>query len=430
MNMRSLGWFAATLLLTCLAQGQPPRQAEARQRFQEGVGLAQAGDLEAAIRAFEAAYAAQPNHSVLYNIGQAQAALGRPALALASFERCLAEGGSQIAEGRRSEIQALIDSSRKRLGTLRVTATEPERTRVWLDGVELRAAQVQEPLVVAVGTHTLLHAVGAGAPTSTEVVIASGRLTEARLSAPPEPASSPGQLVIQCAVPAMSVVVDGKVLATTPVLQPLLVASGRHALRFSRPGYRQLERHVVVEPAASSSVLCDEQLETPLARNLAAGIQIQVTPANAVVLVDGQRGPHAALPFGAHDLLVEHPSYKPYRRSVTLEAGKSTTYSVTLEPTAATRARAERARSQRTTLGYVLGGAGVGSLVASGGLFLWNQRRFDDWQAGSGAASDLDRAASVQRVDDLSIGLGLLGAGLAASATWLLFSNPDQDPAR
>src|SRR6185369_7607888 len=65
----------------------------ARQHFAKGVALAKQRAYANALSEFQQAYAAVPHFSVLYNIGQAQIALGQSAQAVATLQRYLDEGG-------------------------------------------------------------------------------------------------------------------------------------------------------------------------------------------------------------------------------------------------------------------------------------------------------------------------------------------------
>lgn len=100
-----------TAVLSCAlpARAQTPSErAEARAAFDRGVALAKASDYEAALREFARAYAVVPHYSVLYNVGQAELALGRRADAARSFRRYLDEGGSGVEQRRRAELEAQL----------------------------------------------------------------------------------------------------------------------------------------------------------------------------------------------------------------------------------------------------------------------------------------------------------------------------------
>jgi len=106
--------FAALLAAVLLLGAAPARaqsdaeRTEARAHFDAGVAFAKASAYEAALGEFERAYELVPHYGVLYNIAQAQLALGRTAPARASFERYLREAGNVISAARRAEVESLL----------------------------------------------------------------------------------------------------------------------------------------------------------------------------------------------------------------------------------------------------------------------------------------------------------------------------------
>src|SRR3954467_8172163 len=141
----------ALLLIAASAHAQtksPEATQQARSHFQAGLARAEQGNLSAALIEFEAAYAISPHFSVLYNIGQARSTLGRPVEAVTAFERYLADGGQQITPNRRQEVETLLLSNRKQIGSLRITTDSREPTRVWLDGVELEHERLAKPIAL------------------------------------------------------------------------------------------------------------------------------------------------------------------------------------------------------------------------------------------------------------------------------------------
>lgn len=102
-------WLIAATLHAAPARAQTEAdRVAARAFFDQGLSLAKGGDYAAALAEFQRAYAAVPHHGVLYNIAQAQLALGRNEEALRTFQRYLAEGGSAVEPHRQAEVEALI----------------------------------------------------------------------------------------------------------------------------------------------------------------------------------------------------------------------------------------------------------------------------------------------------------------------------------
>src|SRR5690242_21507082 len=82
---------------------EDPRKVAAA-HYQKGLELANRAQYQAALDEFNAAYAASPNFAVLYNIGQAEVAIGRPRRAIDSLERYLRDGGEQVPASRRQQV--------------------------------------------------------------------------------------------------------------------------------------------------------------------------------------------------------------------------------------------------------------------------------------------------------------------------------------
>jgi hypothetical protein len=423
-------WVIAALLSVAgaaHAEDKPDASQSARAHFQAGLQNAEQGDVLTALNEFQAAYAIRPNFSVLYNIGQALSTLGRPLEAQAAFERYLAEGGPQIPEVRRRAVEALITSTRKRIGTLRIVTPTGVDARVWLDGREISREQLTKSLPLAIGAHSVVAISGGNAVESRQVTVERDQpaLLELKLK-PPEPHPTLGiaQLAVHCDVPGVQVELGGGKSVVTPRPIPLLVPAGPTTIRFSRPGYPIVSRTLPLTPGSVASIDCALQPLPALPAILRAELVVQTSPSDAQLVVDGQRFAGGPLPAGPHNLRVERDGFIANERTVTLLAGAATSYQITLNPTPALRARQERDRARRRFTGGVLGAVGAGLLGAAAGVYAWNSHRYDRWQADSAGASESERAASIQRGDDAALGLAVGGAGLLVGGAWVFLSSP------
>jgi hypothetical protein len=392
----------------------------ARALFEDGLLQAKAGDLTRALHQFEAAYAAQPNFSVLYNIAQARAALGRPVEAVAALERYLADGDQQISESRRSEVQALIAANQARIGHLRFHGG-PAGARIWLDGIELSTAERGRELLLAKGSHSVVSWTGAAPPRTETISLADEPLDYVVVDAPPASA----RLAVDCQVPDVKVDVLDVGVMQTPQTQAMAVPAGALTVRFSRPGYPLVTRNVVVVDGDVTHVECDEHPLSPVPSQLAAKLNLEVSPSDAELAVDGQPYRGQALPAGRHRLRVQRHGFLSAERTLSLEAGKQLFYAVSLTETAAERDRRRRDRARSRTMALVLGGLGVSALAASAGVYAWNSQRFAHWKANrqAGTATSED-AASIQRGDDAALGLLIAGGALTAGGAWVAFTMP------
>jgi hypothetical protein len=171
-----------------------------------------------------------------------------------------------------------------------------------------------------------------------------------------------------------------------------------------------------------------------LPEHIAAKLQI-VAPAGARLLVDGQPHTSRPLPYGEHIINAELAGYEPWQRRVNLAASSTTIVEVELQPDEATkRDQLEQARATRTTWAYSLGVAGIGAALGTFGLYSWNSHRYEGYRSDVAAlardASDgvsspefvsrsnrlQERAASIQRTDDIAVGLGVLAAGFMTTS--------------
>lgn len=417
------------VLLLCaapaLAQGAPPStttesKAAAAAHFQAGVGLAQRGALSEAVGEFEAAYAASPHYSVLYNIAQTEVARGRFVQAVVAFERYLATGGKEVSSDRRQAVLELIARLKTNIGALQLEVAAPERTRVWLDGTELRGEELARPVALSAGSHSLISASSGSEPSEQQVLIQGQATTKARIAAAEEPNLRDASLVVTCSTPDVSVSLDGKLVGRTPIVRPLLVASGQRRVQFSRIGYVTRESVVQLSHEGSANVDCGVKVEVGLKPIHGGTLSIRSRPPLARAVVDGVAFAGNVIPVGRHELLVEDEGFVPYRRTLFINAGHNYELDLVLRPTPAKLQRDRRLRARRQTLAYVLGGSGAALLLAGGSLALWNQGRFEALanEQSSTRNPDPNRVVAIQRIDDLSIGLATVGAGLVVASLW------------
>ena len=148
---------AALVLLApsgvALAQGAPAQEAvrDAGKHFQRGVALFNEADYAGALAEFRRANEIAPNPAVLYNIGQTQFQLRSYASALGSFERYVAEAGTNAEH--RTEAQTAIETLRSRVGKIDVTA--PDGSEVTIDD-EVVGNTPLPPVLAAVGKRKVI----------------------------------------------------------------------------------------------------------------------------------------------------------------------------------------------------------------------------------------------------------------------------------
>jgi hypothetical protein len=406
-------------------QAPPDVKLEARARFQAGLAAAQNGDLTAALSEFEAAYAAQPHFSVLYNIGRARAGLGRHVDAIVAFERYLAEGGARLDDARKAEVHSLLDASRRQVGTLEIVVAEPEATRVWLDGKELSPDDVIKPRQLPIGAHHVIYSIGGSAPLAQTATVRPSTTTSIELLESKTDAAL-AKLRISCDVPGVDVFVNGYRKGRTPLADALDVPAGELRVRFFRPGYEPSERPLNLRANASALADCAQQQQATLPRDIEARLKLSTEPRDASAFVDGKHFAGAPLPSGIHQLTVTRDGFLSISKSIVLPARRTTEHLAILKPTPSHERLRIAAVARRHRAAYALAGVGAALLAASAGAYVWNSQRYEDWR--STQDRNLGRALSIQRIDDLALGLLFCGLGLGTGATWLFLSPPSDVP--
>ena len=171
--MRSLA--CITVLLSLSAIAAPSRAADddpkeaARAHYARGLDLAAQGLYEGALEQFNAAYAKSPHFAVLYNIGQAQIALGRPLEAIEALTKYLRDGQEQVPLSRRQQVEAQVALLESKLAELTITTDRPGAL-ITIDGREVGRTPLYQPIRLAAGTHVVTVAVDGLAPITQTVV--------------------------------------------------------------------------------------------------------------------------------------------------------------------------------------------------------------------------------------------------------------------
>jgi hypothetical protein len=153
------------LILFGIAGAEPSHaedpRAAAADHYARGIELAGQGLYAAALEQFNAAYTASPHFAVLYNVGQAQMALGRPLDAIEALTKYLRDGADQVPLSRREQVQAQIGLLESRLAELSITADRVGAI-IRIDGRDVGSTPLFQPIRLAAGLHTVTAAIPNG----------------------------------------------------------------------------------------------------------------------------------------------------------------------------------------------------------------------------------------------------------------------------
>lgn len=259
----------AALLCASASAGAQPDQA--RVLFDAGAQAYEAGQYPAAIQAFEQAYRLAARPGILFSIAQARrkqffATKSRAELraAIQGYRDYLA----QVAQGgRRSDAAAALAELEPLLGKEDAGPTAalaaPQATRLMVSSQTAGAVisldggkPLEVPLIAEVkpGKHTLRITAAGYFEESREIEVGAGSV--AALDLPLR--EKPGRLAVRTLAGAQ-VTLDGRLVAQTPLTQPLDVEPGRHVLGINKNGYRAYAHEIEIGRDEQKS------LEIPLA---------------------------------------------------------------------------------------------------------------------------------------------------------------------
>jgi hypothetical protein len=124
---------------------------EARLHFQRGAEFYREGNYDAALAEFTKAEQLAPNYRLLYNIGQVQAERHDYVAAVRALTDYLAQGGTELPEERRSQVQAELASLKTKIAELTVTSNV-SGADVSIDGMPVGLLPLRTPLLVSAGS--------------------------------------------------------------------------------------------------------------------------------------------------------------------------------------------------------------------------------------------------------------------------------------
>jgi hypothetical protein len=174
------------------AAAAPSEEAkrEASGHFRRGVELYQEGAFRAALVEFQRAYDIAPDYRLLYNIGQAQLQVQDYLGASRSYETYLAEGGSQIAAERRTEVESALGALRERVARLAIRVNL-DGAEVFVDDQKVGLSPLPSTVSVNVGRHRVYARTTDGVEAERILDVAGGDLAEVSVELIPKVVQPP-----------------------------------------------------------------------------------------------------------------------------------------------------------------------------------------------------------------------------------------------
>ena len=170
----------------------PSNVEEARVHFQRGTDFYKEGNYDAALAEFSKAQQIAPNYRLLYDIGQVQAERHDYVAAVRTLTDYLAQGGSEIAEDRRSQVQNEIASLKTKIADLTVTSNVAG-AEVSVDGVPMGILPLSAPLLISAGQRRISVAKRGYTPVERTIIVTGEDAPKLDITLQPAagPASAP-----------------------------------------------------------------------------------------------------------------------------------------------------------------------------------------------------------------------------------------------
>lgn len=454
--------FRSLLVAACLATApvalaQPKSdesRQEARERFDRGLRLFNAGDNGGALAEFQKAYEIVHHPVVLYNIALVYVAMGQPVLAVEAFDQLAANPGALDAD-KAARAKSERAEAAARIGTLDL-AQVPAGATIEVDNVEIGKTPLPKPLQVASGTRLLTITAPGYLPARLRVTVAgqSTAVVEPKLQAI---SGQPAQVEVKTKLLGAEVLVDGELVGVTPLPASLAIAPGTRNIEVRRAGYTSAKQTLTLGEGSRGTVNLEPELDASKLGSEGGQLALAISEPDAVVFVDDVPvGPYQkpiSLPHGKHALRIERADFFPVSRVVDVPKGSSVTIQAELAPTPEKRAAYRGKTTSQRTWGWITTGTGAVILAGSGGFLFWNKGQdtqatsdFDDVVANAGPGKPCDPMGSgdhevcqveqdlaLQKVDDvrarykfgfigLAVGAVTTGVGIA-----LLATNDDPD---
>jgi hypothetical protein len=118
----------------------------ARVHFQRGIEFFNDESYEAALVEFQRAYEIAPSYQILYNTGRIHVALKNYARALRDLRLYLAEGGANVTDDRKAQVNELIQSLQQKVATLQIVS-KVDGTLISIDDHPVGSAPIRDVFV-------------------------------------------------------------------------------------------------------------------------------------------------------------------------------------------------------------------------------------------------------------------------------------------
>lgn len=221
---------------------------QARQHFEEGLGLLETRRFADAARAFERALELRETAPILFNLGLAYRGMGKLRRAITAFGRFLDVAGPRHAALRStaSELRAELEAS---IGVV-VLVVRGGSTEVKVDGEAIEGHDGTHELLVDPGRHVFEATRPGFRPANLPIEVGRGQRLTVELDASQNP--TPGQLAIETGLPRAEIRIDGRIVGHGEYSTDL--PAGQYEILVRAEGRQPQRRTISLRPGALQRV--------------------------------------------------------------------------------------------------------------------------------------------------------------------------------
>lgn len=375
-----------SLAVVCVPASVRAQSSDAaRLHYERGIELYDEGQYAAALAEFEAAYAGSQRASLLFNIGQLHARLGRAVEAVDALERYLRDAGDSVPADRRTLVVEEIAIQRTRIASVSFVVSVPDAV-VSIDDEDVGRAPLPGPVRVSAGEHVVVARAEGFEPARFRFRVAGGDTRSVSLELIAH-AESSARLRLLIAVPGAEVRIDGRSIGLSPIELPVGLPEGEHIIEVTRPGYEPLERRVRLPPSGEASLELSLVPAIQPPQGVITRLRLALPSTSHTIQLDGTSVPPGTdsleVPYGVHDIAIVGEDMLPVRQRIDVPAGSQHVFAPRYEWLPERR---ERARAQASSLR--IGGAiamTVGSVLTLGGaaFFIGREVQYAQGQIGA-----------------------------------------------
>ena len=267
-----------------------------------------------------------------------------------------------------------------RIGQLKVTTSVPAAIEV--DNLAAEQPAKDAPIAVGNGMHVVAAVAAGYAPLRQQIDIAGGETREITLVLMPAKGQL-AQIRVTSNLTGADVLVDGTLVGRTPLPASLPVEAGSHEVALRRIGYQTASKAITLGEGSAGDVALELETDPTETARLGGVLALDGSEPGSSLSIDGRLQESATGQFhlapGPHRLVIAHSGFLSMESEVTVEANKTRSIYVDLEPTAENRqTHLERASGQRWRAWSTLA---AGALLTGGGFWYLHSARVDQEQA-------------------------------------------------